>query len=89
MITINIEKLVKNLSRIPEEEFDPDERKKLKILFLVLAGDQRVINKLSLEDMAGLFEDAADLLGYYSNCLEYQFSESLMEDYADAVRRAV
>ena len=48
MITINIEKLVKNLSRIPEEEFDPDERKKLKILFLVLAGDQRVINKLSL-----------------------------------------
>lgn len=90
MIAVDFEKLIKSLSEIPEEdEFDPDDGKELKKLFLVLAGDQRVISKISLEDMAGLFEDASRLLERYTENLNYQFSESAMVDYADAVRRAV
>lgn len=90
MIALDFEILMKNLLEIPEEdEFDPDDGKELKKLFLVLAGDQRVISKISLEEMAGLFEDAPRLLDYYTENLKYQFSESAMVDYADAVRRAV
>lgn len=90
MITVDFENLLKSLSEIPaEDEFDSDDGKELKKLFLVLAGDQRVISKISLEDMAGLFADAPRLLERYTENLEYRFSESKMEDYADAVRRAV
>lgn len=90
MVAVDFEKLMKNLWEIPEEdEFDPDDGKELKKLFLVLAGDQRIISKISLEDMAGLFADAPQLLERYTENLEYRFSESAMVDYADAVRRAV
>lgn len=90
MVAVDFGKLMENLSEIPkEDEYNPDDAKELKVLFLVLAGDQRVIRKLTLEDMAGLFDDAARLLGNYANQLEYSFKESALEDYADAVRRAV
>jgi len=90
MITVDFENLLKSLSEIPaEDEFDPDDGKELKKLFLVLAGDQRVISKISLEEMAGMFEDASRLLERYTENLNYRFSESAMVDYADAVRRAV
>lgn len=90
MIAVDFGNLINNLSEIPrEDEFDPDEGKELKKLFLVLAGDQRVISRISLEEMAELFEDAARLLERYTNDLRYQFNESAMVDYTDAVRRAV
>lgn len=90
MIAVDLKKLIKSLSEISkEDEFDPDAGRELKKLFLVLAGDQRVISRISLEDMAGLFEDAAWLLERYTDGLEYQFNELAMEDYTDAVRRAV
>lgn len=90
MTVIDFGKFARSLSRIPkEEEFDPDEGAELKKLFLVLAGDQRVISRLSLEDMAGLFDSAPRLLGHYSDSLEYQFNESALENYAGAMRRAI
>lgn len=90
MISIDFEKLARSLSRIPKDaEFDPDEGAELKKLFLVLAGDQRVISRLSLEDMAGLFNSAPRMLGRYSDSLEYRFDESALENYAGAMRRAI
>lgn len=90
MIAVNLGNLIKNLLEIPEkDEYDPDDAKELKTLFLVLAGDQRVIRKLTLEDMAGLFRDAARLLDKYEGQLGSRFKESALEDYADAARRAV
>ncbi len=90
MISLDLERLMKNLSEIPQEdEFDPEAGEELKKLFLVLAGDQRVINKLTLEDMARLFDDAAWLLGRYAEQVDYRFNESKLEDYVDARRRAV
>lgn len=56
MVGIDLGKLEKNLLKIPQEqEYDPDDGKELRKLFLVLAGDQRVIRKVTLEDMADLF----------------------------------
>lgn len=53
MISIDFDILARSLSRIPkDEEFDPDEGTELKKLFLVLAGDQRVISRLSLEGLS-------------------------------------
>lgn len=90
MVGIDLEKLSKSLLEIPQEqEFDPDDGKDLKKLFLVLAGDQRVISKLALEDMADLFNNAPRLLGHYESDLEYSFRDGVLEDYADAGRRAV
>lgn len=90
MISIDFDILARNLSRIPkDEEFDPDEGTELKKLFLVLAGDQRVISRLSLEDMAELFNSAPRLLGHYSDSLEYQFNEPELENYAGVMRRAI
>ena len=55
----------------------------------MLAGDQRVISRLSLEDMAELFNSAPRLLGHYSDSLEYQFNEPELENYAGVMRRAI
>jgi hypothetical protein len=90
MVRIDLEALAENLLKIPrEEEFGPDKVNQLKKLFLVLAGDRRVIGKLALEDVADLFNSAPQLLGDYENELEYIFEEGALEDYADAGRRAV
>ena len=90
MVGIDLGKLEKNLLKIPQEqEYDPDDGKELRKLFLVLAGDQRVIRKVTLEDMADLFNHAPRLLGDYESKLEYGFKEEALEDYADAGRRAV
>ena len=49
MVGIDLVKLEKNLLKIPQEqEYDPDDGKELRKLFLVLAGDQRVIRKVTL-----------------------------------------
>lgn len=90
MIAVDFEILMENLTKIPrEDEFDPDAGEELRTLLLVLAGDQRVISKLSLEDMAELFDDSVWLLEQYSARLENSFNEEAMENYADVMRRAV
>lgn len=90
MIAVDFESLIKNLSEIPkEDEIDPKDVEELKKMFLVLAGDQRVIGKMTLEEMAGLFEDASRLLGQYEDHLEDGFRETALEDYMDVRRRAV
>lgn len=90
MVRIDLEALAENLLKIPrEEEFDLDRGKQIKKLFLVLAGDRRVIGKLALEDVADLFNSAPQLLGDYESGMEYIFEEGALEDYADAGRRAV
>lgn len=90
MVGIDLKKLEENLLKIPQEqEYDPNGGKELKKLFLVLAGDQRVIGKLALEDMADLFNNAPRLIDNYECELEYKFREEVLKDYADAGRRAV
>lgn len=90
MKAVDLEKLIINLSGIPrEDKFDPEAGEELKKLLLVLAGDQRVIKKLTLEDMAMMFGDASRLLGQYTDQPGYGFKEALLEDYLDIRRRAV
>ena len=90
MVGIDLERFVQNLSEIPQEqEVTTDDRKELKKLLLVLAGDQRVIRKLTLEDVSDLFNSAQQLLDSYESEWEYGFKTSALEDYMDAGRRAV
>lgn len=90
MIVIDMEKLEKNLLGISKlDEFDPAAGENLKKLFLVLAGDQRVIKKITLEEMSELFSESPSLLRNYMDGETYHFKESQLEDYRETLRRAV
>lgn len=62
---------------------------KIRTLFLVLAGDRRVINDLSLEGMADLFNEAPEILDNYNSCSGDYFDASLLVDYMNIQRRAL
>ena len=82
--------LAENLEKIPEEESGLSEKnRELRTLLLVLAGDQRVIRSLSLEDMAYLFAESTSLLSCFWGDLSYHFAESKLENDSHAGRRAV
>lgn len=82
--------LEKNLKKIPEEEnVLPEESRKLKTLLLVLAGDQRTIRALSLEDMGELFSESTSILSCYRDELAYHFDEAKLESFRGVGRRAV
>lgn len=82
--------LIENLKKIPEEEnMVPKEKERLKVLLLVLAGDQRVIRGLSLDDMEDLFSETAMLLNGYREGMPDYFNEDRLENYKYAERRAV
>ena len=82
--------LEENLKKIPEEENGiPEERGQLRTLLLVLAGDQRTIHALSLEDLEDLFSKSTSLLSCYREELSYRFDENKLENFKSAMRRAV
>lgn len=89
-MVLDAELLIKNLEEIPEEEnIIPEESRKIKTLLLVLAGDQRTIRPMSLEDLEELFSESASILSCYRDELEYRFDERKLENFRNAGRRAV
>lgn len=60
----------------------------VRTLLLVLAGDMRVINQLSLSEMSSLFEDTAEILSNYNAGLKESIDVSKLEDYQVTRRRA-
>lgn len=57
-------------------------------VLLVIAGDQRVIDKMSLEDMKKLFSMSTLILKAYAESTDYYFDEGKLVRYASC-RRAV
>lgn len=66
-----------------------EKSQRLRTLFLVLAGDKRVINELSLEGMADLFHETPEILSLYESCAEDYFDASKLVDYKNNQRRAL
>ena len=89
-MVLDAELLKRNLEEIPEEEnMIPEESRKLRTLLLVLAGDQRTIRPMSLEDLGELFSESASILSCYRDELENRFDERKLENFRNAGRRAV
>lgn len=84
------ELLKRNLEEIQEPDVEMQEnRELLRRLLLVLAGDQRVISELSLEDLEELFSVSTSLLWNFQEKPDNYFNESKLVNYAAACRRAV
>ena len=66
-----------------------EKSQRLRTLFLVLAGDKRVFNALSLEGMADLFHETPEILSLYESCAEDYFDASKLVDYKNNQRRAL
>ena len=81
--------IIENLDGISEEAEIAEKRKNLRTLLLVLAGDQRTINELSLEDLAGLFAESTSIISIFQEKLEYVLDEDKLQDYYKICRRAV
>lgn len=86
---LDMDLLIKELDGISEEEEIGERKKMLRTLLLVLAGDQRTISELTLEDMAELFAESASLISCHNNKLEYSMDESRLVDFHKICRRAV
>ncbi|WP_304428968.1 hypothetical protein [uncultured Acetatifactor sp.] len=83
------EMLAENLEKIPElDEEIRDRSNMLRVLLLVIAGDMRVIDRLSLSDMEELFASSTSLLETYSQTPDYHFHEVRLVNYGGC-RRAV
>lgn len=81
--------LAENLKKIPElDEEIRDRSNMLRILLLVIAGDMRVIDRLSLGDMEELFASSTSLLEIYAQTPDCHFHESRLVNYGGC-RRAV
>ncbi len=82
--------LYENLRKIPEEENEISERgKKMKRLLCILAGDQRVIQDLSMDDIAELFAETPSILRGYNQEVSTYFCESSLENFRYMELRAV
>lgn len=82
--------LIKNLRKIPEDENEISEKaKKMKCLLSVLAGDQRVIQDLSMDDIAELFAETPSILSGYDQDVSTHFCESRLENFRCMELRAV
>lgn len=66
-----------------------EQSQKLRTLFLVLAGDKRVINDVKMEGIAELFSETPDLLNLYNSQTESCFDASKLVDYKNTLRRAL
>lgn len=88
-MVLDKEALAENLERIPE--LGEEERKRsdmLRRLLLVIAGDRRVIDRMSLQDMEELFSKSTSILRTYAETPEYHFSVGRLVSY-EGCRRAV
>lgn len=85
-----IKLLIENLKKIPEEEEAVlENRERLRMLLLVLAGDQRVIRELCLDEIEELFLDTPYLLEVYGKGVPTVFYENRLENCKCVGRRAV
>lgn len=90
MVLLDMKKFSKNIMAIPkEEEFDPSDGNMLKKLLLILAGDERVIKKLTLEEIENMIMRARGILATYEEDRKDCFKENFLRDSLEACRRAV
>ena len=76
------EMLAENLEKVPElDEEIRDRSSMLRVLLLVIAGDMRVIDRLSLSDMEELFASSTSLLETYAQTPDYHFHEVRLVNY--------
>lgn len=88
MITLDKKKMISNLLTLEEDTQGPDDNL-LRTLLLVLAGDMRIIEQLSLTDMSNLFTDAADIIRNYEASSMECLDVSKLKDSRSTGRRAL
>lgn len=91
-MTIRIDNKILAKSILEQKDVSMDfmnNRNSLRTLLLVLAGDSRVIDQMSLKDMSDLFNDAIELLTEYNNVSRTCLNISMLENYQVAHRRAL
>lgn len=88
MITLDKKKMISNLLALEEDTQGPDDNI-LRTLLLVLAGDMRIIEQLSLTDMSNLFTDAADIIRNYEASSMKCLDMSQLKDVRSIRRRAL
>lgn len=90
-VFIDEKRFLKELRKIKPVEVDQLEEKnrKIRTLFLVLAGDKRVIDEINMEGISELFSDAPDLLNAYDSQTQGCFDVSKLVDYKKSLRRAL
>lgn len=86
---LDMDLLIENLDGTSEEEEIAERKRLLRTLLLVLAGDQRTINELSLEDLSELFAESTSIICIYNEKLEFVLDESKLEDFHKICRRAI
>lgn len=90
-VSIDKKRLLRELNKLePLDTSQLDEKShKLRTLFLVLAGDKRVIDDVNMEGISELFCEAPGLLNLYSSQSEGCFDASQLVDYKNTLRRAL
>lgn len=90
-VSIDKKRLLRELRKIePIDTSQLDEQShKLRTLFLVLAGDKRVIDDINMEGIAELFSETPELLTLYNSQAESCFDASQLVDYKSILRRAL
>lgn len=90
-IFIDEKRFLKELRKLEPVDVDQlkEKNQKIRTLFLVLAGDKRVIDEISMEGISELFSDAPDLLNAYGSQAQGCFDVSQLVDYKNTLRRAL
>lgn len=89
-VYIDKKRLLKELLKLESVDGQLDEQsQKLRTLFLVLAGDKRVISDINMEGIAELFCEAPEILSMYDSHTEGCFDASQLVDYKNTLRRAL
>ncbi len=89
-ICIDKKRFLRELQKIEPVDGQLDEQgRKLRTLFLVLAGDKRVISDINMEGIAELFCEAPEILSMYDSHTEDCFDASQLVDYTNTLRRAL
>lgn len=91
-MTVRIDNKILAKSILEQKDVSMDfmnNRNSLRTLLLVLAGDSRVIDQMSLKDMSDLFDDAIEVLTEYNNAPKTCLDTSSLESYQIAHRRAL
>lgn len=89
--SIDVKRFLRELQKLEPLDTDQldEQSHKLRTLFLVLAGDRRVIDDINLEGIAEMFREAPELLNMYKSQTESCFDASELVDYKNVLRRAL